>query len=93
MFLAVDAASPVMDNSLTLIPYDGVSHAWLVLEDVGGMEMLVDEGAWRGHFRSMSCMSCVIVSLLQHLTVAHISRGTETETSVNFCVDPDLGRF
>ena len=34
MFLAVDAASPVMDNSLTLIPDDGVSHAWLVLEGV-----------------------------------------------------------
>ena len=35
MFLAVDAASPVMDNSLALIPDDGMSHAWLVLEGVG----------------------------------------------------------
>jgi len=36
VFLAADAARPVMDNTLTLVSDGGLSHAWVVLEGYGG---------------------------------------------------------
>ena len=47
VFLAVDAASPVMDNILTLVSDGGLRHAWVVVRKMwgNGVEGVVDESA------------------------------------------------